>query len=762
MHLFSNQTSKKRQRSRSGSADFASVSSSSTNDLPVNAYREEILQFLHHNTSNQVLLIAAATGSGKSTQIPRFLLDTTTHRMAVSQPRRVAATTLAHRVAWLHANQTQVPLHTIYGHQIGYRVRFDDFTRGSQTQLAYVTDGMLLREAMVDPLLQKYSIIFLDEAHERSLQTDILMGVVYRARQVRRDRMRKLQIVIMSATLQVETFQAFFGHNETHCLHIPGRQFPVEILYTEHPQEDYIEAALATIMQIHQHNPHDKEGDILVFLPGLEEIESLASMLKQQLATDQQDELNSNSLWTGDKVEVLNSRAAASSKNLVAGVLVCVLYAALPPDAQLQAFAPKPEHCTRKVILSTNIAETSVTLPDIRYVIDTGKYKSRHVVASTGMECLSVQDISQAQAQQRTGRAGRVQAGLCFRLFTEDAWNQLEETTVPEILRVNLGQVVLQLKGMGVKDPTEFEFVTSPQKESLVGAAKLLYALRALDDKMELTPYGRKLAKLPLDPVFGHLLLQSAEYECVAEMLTAVSMLSTDNLLVRPPGGEGTSKAAAAHRRFGSHEGDLPTFLNIYKAWRSEAIYVPPLSGGTKAQKRYRQQSQKQQEKGAGKLLRHGEWCQRNYVSGRALARAYSVRQQLCDLCRRSRELNGLGMDTSSTCGSDMVPFLKCVAAGLFLQVATRIKAEQKGDERGRSGTVVSTRGKYQTKLGNEFVSVHPTSVMFNRQPAPECVVYAELVVTKKSYIRSVTQIREEWLNEVAPNLYRPTQRRTH
>ncbi|EEC48306.1 predicted protein [Phaeodactylum tricornutum CCAP 1055/1] len=663
MKLFSETAKKKRHRS-----DSIDSLANFRQNLPVYAYRTELLRAIR---SPKIVLVTASTGSGKSTQIPAYLIDSE-HVMAVTQPRRVAATTLAQRVAHEHQG--------IVGHQIGYRVRFDDCTR-SDTQLTYVTDGMLLREAMVDPLLRKYSIIFLDEAHERSLQTDILLGVVQRARKSRQQSYsrRPLQIVVMSATLQVQTFEDFFGKENVVRIEIPGRQFPVQMLYTSVPAEDYMEATLATILQIHT---HEEAGDVLVFLPGQEEIEDLATLLR------------------GNTVSQL----------LANGVLICLLYAALPPEAQLAAFAEKPEGCRRKIILATNIAETSVTLPAIRYVVDTGKHKLRQILA-TGMDSLTVESVSQAQAAQRAGRAGRIGPGLCFRLYTEDAFERLDPDSLPEILRVGLAQVILQLKGMGVQDPTTFDFVTPPDTSSLVRAAKLLYALGAVNDAMELTDYGKKLAKLPLDPVFGHLLLKSAEYSCTSEMLTAVAVLSAENVFYRPTTGEVIAKAAAAHRRFASHEGDLPTFLNVYQAWEREASYH-------------------------SRVL-HGEWCQRNFVSGRSLGRAYHVRQQLRSTCLRPAEKNGLGMDVNVTCGKDRESFLKCAAAGLFLQVASRTKAETEIDSR-----------------GNETVSIHPTSTMFGRHPAPACVVFTELVTTKKTYIRGVTQIREEWLHEVAPVFY--------
>jgi HrpA-like RNA helicase len=402
-------------------------------------------------------------------------------------------------------------------------------------------------------------------------------------------------------------------------------------------------------------------------------------------------------------------------------------------------------------------------LDGIRYVIDCGKHKTRDYNGTTGMESLTVQDLSQAQAKQRTGRAGRISAGICFRLYTEDAFTSLKERSVPEILRVNLAQVVLMLKGMGVHNPAKFDYLTPPDRQSLKKACELLYALEALDETMELTAYGKKMARLPVDPVYAHLLLQSTQFGCTSEMLTAVSMLSTENVMYRPGGNGGGeaqgqggfgAKAALAHRRFASYEGDLPTLLGVYQAWRKEAIYVS--SGGQKAQKRLQKleaaTTTNTNGRGGAKLL-HGEWCARNFISGRALVRAHDVRIQLSTICGRSLEKNGLGMDVNLSCGDDMEAFLKCACAGLFLQTAVRMLSSKEIKGRG-SGSVVSTRGRYKTKVGNSEVSIHPTSTMFGRNPAPKCVVYTELLVTKKTYVRGVTQVREEWLVEVAPKFF--------
>ena len=383
--------------------------------------------------------------------------------------------------------------------------------------------------------------------------------------------------------------------------------------------------------------------------------------------------------------------------------------------------------------------------------MDCGKHKTKDYNSTTGMESLTVQEISKAQAAQRAGRAGRVSAGYCFRLYTEEAFDTMQETAVPEILRVNLAQVVLLLKGMGVHQPLEFDFLTAPSRQNIKKACQLLFALGALDEKLHLTSHGKKMAKLPLDPVYAHLLLESSKYECTKEMLTAVSMLSAENVLYRP-GGDSESglgaKAASAHRRFASYEGDIPTLLNVYHAWQKEAIYVA--SGGKKAQKKLKQQT----GSSSGAKLLHGEWCLRNFVSGRSLVRAYNVRQQLSTLCGRPVEKNGLGMDVEASCGEDMEVFLKCACAGLFLQTASRATTVNEVKNNKGSGSLGLGRGRYKTKVGATEVSIHPTSTMFGRNPAAKCVVYTELLVTKRTYIRGVTQVREEWLCEVAPNFF--------
>lgn len=379
------------------------------------------------------------------------------------------------------------------------------------------------------------------------------------------------------------------------------------------------------------------------------------------------------------------------------------------------------------------------------------------------MESLIVDDVSKAQAAQRSGRAGRVSAGFCFRLYPEYCFDLLNETTAPEITRVNLAQIVLQLKGMGIHDPRSFDFLTRPDEKSLFKAFEQLFALGALDNQMNLTSYGKKMAKLPLDPTFAHLLLQSPKYGCTSEMLTAIAMFSADNIFFRPGGSELednslSAKAAAAHRRFASWEGDFPTMVTVYDCWKNEAMYFSSSKGSMNAKKRRRLENAMSSKSNSNKLP-HDEWCKRNFISGRALVRAHDVRQQLAEICNRGSDSNGLDIDISASCEEDSVKFLMCTCAGLFLQSASRLKnaveINKEIREQMKTKNDKNIRGKYKTKIGGKEVSIHPTCSIFGRSPAPSCVVYCELQVTKRAYIRGVTQIKEEWLGEVAPEFFR-------
>uniref|UniRef100_A0A8C1KSW8 RNA helicase n=1 Tax=Cyprinus carpio TaxID=7962 RepID=A0A8C1KSW8_CYPCA len=411
--------------------------------LPIFPYREDLLAAIREH---QILVIEGETGSGKTTQIPQYLLeDGYTEggmKIGCTQPRRVAAMSVAARVA----QEMSVKL----GNEVGYSIRFEDCT-SERTILKYMTDGMLLREFLTEPDLASYSVIIIDEAHERTLHTDILFGLIKDIARFRPD----LKVLVASATLDTERFSCFF--DDAPVFRIPGRRFPVDIYYTKAPEADYLEACVVSVLQIHVTQP---AGDVLVFLTGQEEIEACCELLQERCRR------------LGSKISEL---------------LVLPIYANLPSDMQAKIFNPTPPGA-RKVVVATNIAETSLTIDGIIYVIDPGFCKQKSYNARTGMESLIVTPCSRASANQRAGRAGRVAAGKCFRLYTAWAFkHEMEETTVPEIQRTNLGNVVLLLKSLGINDLIHFDFMDPPPHETLVLALEQLYALGALNHLGELT-----------------------------------------------------------------------------------------------------------------------------------------------------------------------------------------------------------------------------------------------------------------------------------
>ncbi|BET01474.1 ATP-dependent RNA helicase [Nesidiocoris tenuis] len=393
--------------------------------LPVFEYRNEFMSLL---AKHQCIVLVGETGSGKTTQIPQwcveYSLSVGKKGVACTQPRRVAAMSVAQRVS----EEMDVSL----GQEVGYSIRFEDCS-SAKTVLKYMTDGMLLREGMSDPMLENYQVILLDEAHERTLATDILMGVLKEIIKQRND----LKLVIMSATLDAGKFQQYFDHAP--LMNVPGRTHPVEIFYTPEPERDYLEAAIRTVIQIHM--CEEIAGDVLLFLTGQEEIEEACKRIKREI-----DNLGPD-----------------------VGDLKCIpLYSTLPPNLQQRIFEPAPPNKTngaigRKVVVSTNIAETSLTIDGVVFVIDPGFAKQKVYNPRIRVESLLVSPISKASAQQRAGRAGRTRPGKCFRLYTEKAFkNEMQDNTYPEILRSNLGSVVLQLKKLGIDDLVHFDFMDPP------------------------------------------------------------------------------------------------------------------------------------------------------------------------------------------------------------------------------------------------------------------------------------------------------------
>lgn len=630
--------------------------------LPVHAQRDEFLQLFQ---KHQIMVFVGETGSGKTTQIPQFVLfddmpQLHGKQVACTQPRRVAAMSVAKRVA----DELDVKL----GEEVGYTIRFDDCT-SSKTVLKYMTDGMLLREAMNDHELSRYSCVILDEAHERTLDTDILMGLVKEITQKRSD----LKVIIMSATLDAQKFQKYF--NNAPLLAVPGRTFPVEIFYTPEPEKDYLEAALRTVLQIHLTSP---PGDVLVFLTGEEEIEDACRRLNAEVE------------------DMLASRTQCGP------LKVYPLYGSLPPQQQQRIFEPAPPPGSngiagRKVIISTNIAETSLTIDGIVYVVDPGFSKQKIYNPRIRVESLLVSPISKASAQQRAGRAGRTQPGKCFRLYQEKAFKkELIEQTYPEILRSNLSNTVLELKKLGIDDLVHFDFMDPPAPETMMRALEELNYLACLDDEGNLTALGRIASDFPLDPTLAVMLITSPEFYCSNEILSLTALLSVPNVFVRPANAR--RQADEMKAQFAHPEGDHLTLLNVYHAFKASNC--------------------------------DSSWCYQHYLSYRSLQSADSVRGQL----QRIMERNGI--ELVSTPFEDRKYYTnirRALCAGFFMQVAKKC------------GKV------YVTVKDNQNVALHPST---NLQIEPEWVIYNEFVLTTKNYIRTVTMVKPEWLLEIAPMYY--------
>ncbi|KAF2458964.1 P-loop containing nucleoside triphosphate hydrolase protein [Lineolata rhizophorae] len=679
--------------------------------LPIARHRDSLLYLIE---SFPVTIVIGQTGSGKTTQIPQFLekagwcVDGKV--IAVTQPRRVAAVTVAGRVA--------EEMRCNVGREVGYSIRFEDVT-SEVTRIKFLTDGLLLREALADPLLSRYSVIMVDEAHERSLSSDVLLGLLKKIRTKRSD----LRIVVSSATLQAEDFLRFFveddnddksdktpndGGGETatnnsnsndpqteiggfigRIISLEGRAYPVDIHYLEKPTHDYLERAIQTVLDIHKYEA--RAGDVLVFLTGREEIETACS-----------------------RITTLSAELNPSLPSLQP----LPLYAGLPPDQQMYVFSPAAEN-TRKVIFATNIAEASVTIDGITHVVDPGFAKQRAYNPTTGIAVLTSTPISRASAVQRAGRAGRTQPGKCYRLYPEHVFEHvLPATSPPEICRSDLAPVILQLKALGFDNVARFPFVTAPPAALVTRALEMLYALGALDAAARLTkPLGMRMAELgAVEPMLARGLLGADKLGVLSEMLSVAAMVS-----VAGQGGGGgvwlelgKKDEEAMRRRFAAEEGDHLTLLNAYFAF---------VTKGKKDQ----------------------GWCRNNGLSFKAMSRAVSVRNQL----RKYLEKLGIHVDESLAGQHDVMrvgggmnkgeQIRRCLTMGFFAHAA-RMQPD----------------GSFRTVDESTVLWAHPSSLMFNRKA--DWVIFHEITETaNRTFIKDITKIEKGWLLEYAPEFYRVT-----
>ncbi|WP_122845519.1 ATP-dependent RNA helicase HrpA [Pseudomonas viridiflava] len=630
-------------------------------NLPIAAKRDEIKDAL---LKHQVLIIAGETGSGKTTQLPKICLEIGRGQHGLighTQPRRIAARSVASRVA----DELATPL----GALVGYQVRFEDQS-DSNTLIKLMTDGILLAETQHDRFLERYDTIIVDEAHERSLNIDFLLGYLKTLLPRRPD----LKVIITSATIDLQRFSEHF--NDAPIIEVSGRTFPVDTWYRPLTSEQDEEgnsveddltvdqAILATLEELADFERSERKspGDVLVFLPGEREIRDAAEMLR--------------------KAQLRHTE-------------ILPLYARLSPAEQQRIFQ---SHSGRRVVLATNVAETSLTVPGIRYVIDTGTARISRYSYRAKVQRLPIEAVSQASANQRKGRCGRVEPGLCVRLYSEEDFNARPEFTDPEILRTNLAAVILQMLHLRLGEITDFPFIEPPDGKAISDGFNLLQELSAVNRENQLTPLGRQLARLPVDPRMGRMLLDAAKQGSLQEVLIVASAMSVQDVRERPP--ERQQAADQAHAQWKDADSDFAGLVNLWRGFEEQrqALTASPLRN----------------------------WCRRNFLNYLRLREWRDSHRQLSLICRDLQL-------TVNKEPADYPKFHKAILSGLLSQIG------QKADE-----------GDYLGARQRRFW-IHPSSGLGKKRP--QWLMTAELVETTKLYARMVAKIDADWIEPLAGHL---------
>src|SRR5215207_9947538 len=621
-------------------------------ELPVSGRREDLLGAIR---DNQVVVVAGETGSGKTTQIPKLCLEPgrgVRGAIAHTQPRRLAARTVAERIA----DELKVPL----GGAVGFAVRFSD--RSSEdTLVRLVTDGLLLAEIHHDPLLRRYDTVIVDEAHERSLNIDFLLGYLARILPKRPD----LKVIITSATIDPERFARHFGGaGGVPIVEVSGRTYPVEVRYAPvEEDEDVLDAigdACETLLR-------ERLGDVLVFLSGEREIRDAADALRGRLP---------------DSVELLP------------------LYARLSTADQQRVFKP---HARSRVVLATNVAETSLTVPGIRSVVDPGTARISRYSARLKVQRLPIEPISQASADQRKGRCGRTSDGVAIRLYAEEDFAERPRFTDPEILRTSLAAVILRMAALELGDIEAFPFLDPPDRRQVRDGVRLLQELGALDAEQRLTPLGRRLARLPVDPRFGRMVLEADRLGCAEEAIVIAAALSIQDPRERPA--DARQAADALHARFADERSDFLAYLNLWRYVREQQAAL----SGSQFRKRCREELLH--------FLRIREWQ---------------------DLVGQLRGAAKAARVTLNATPAEPDQIHVALLAGLLSHVGLK-------DPRGR---------EYGGARGARF-AISPGSGLFKRQP--EWVMVAELVETTRLWGRTAARIEPRWIEPLAGHLLKRT-----
>ncbi|KAG9391103.1 Helicase associated domain (HA2) [Carpediemonas membranifera] len=648
-------------------------------------------------TNPRVLVITGETGSGKTTQIPQFLLScgltssTGSRTIVCTQPRRVAAMSVAEQVA----RERNVEL----GSEVGYKVRFDNKTT-RDTLIKYCTDGILLRELMTDPMLDRYACVILDEVHERTLATDILMGVLKDLLRRRSD----LTVVLMSATLNVDNFTSFFN---AAALHIPGRVFPVEV---KHDPEDaaalaeqgYLDVAVERVKKIME-DPETPLGDILVFLPGADDINSAVDTL---------------GAWISEKAE-----DPEYERSSIAQSTTLPLYGALPLHEQHKVFLP-PAPGGRKIIFATNVAETSITIPGIVFVVDPGLAKAMVFDAGRGTKTLSVIPVSKASSTQRKGRAGRTAAGVVYRLYSEASYNAQREETPPQFTTSNLTNVLLQMISLEL-NPETFAFLSAPPKETLAHGMKSLKELCAIEPETtprgrvwRLTKIGKTMSALPIAPELSAVLIEAGRLGVTTHMLSLVAMLEIPNIFARRRHGGGP---------FVDKLSDHFTFINLYNEYAGVMARNPDNPVPLKA------------------------FCQLAGINDRAMASVVRLRVHLAEICADC----GLDDVSSIPVGDAKVPVMKALLHGFYRNVCVWPKSS------GGGFRVVAMMPTAEEKSMLTGWKIHPSSVVHSRElmrtgNGQPWFLFHEQLVSSHRYLICVSKINPKILIEAMPQIFDP------
>jgi ATP-dependent helicase HrpA len=654
-------------------------------NLPITARRAELVELLR---KERVVILAGDTGSGKTTQLPKLCLEAgagVRGRIACTQPRRVAALSVSRRVA--------EELGVTWGVEVGCRIRFEDRT-GPQTRIKFLTDGMLLAEAQGDPMLSDYDTIIVDEAHERSLNIDFLLGLLRRLLEKRPD----LRVVVTSATIDTAVFSKAFGGAPV--VEVSGRTYPVDVVYApvdeileESGEFTLVEAVASAVVRVAEGSEH---GDILVFLATERDIREVSDVLRGRLP----------------KYEVLP------------------LFGRLSSGEQQRVFATGGP---RKVVVATNIAETSLTIPGIRYVVDSGEARIARFNPRTRTKRLPVEKISRSSADQRKGRCGRVQDGICVRLYSESDYNERPRFTQPEIQRCNLAEVILRMTAAGWGEPEDFPFIDPPLPGSIQAGRQLLEELGAIDGSRRLTPLGRELSRLPIDPVLARMLLQARREHALREVLVIASALSVPDPRERPQGEE--AKADTAHGRFTHPESDFLTLLAIWEAYHGE---FETLSHS--------------------KLRR---FCKAHYLSFIRMREWMDLHAQLQSSLS---DIGGFNLDQGAPEADENArayggSFYRAIHRSLIPGLLANVGRHEDGPwyrvSGDRKAMLFPGSGVFQRTLANRRPGGGRQAGGPKPPKPPEWILAAEIVETSRLYARSVARIDPDWLMDLGSHVVR-------